>query len=217
MTAIHHITHIANLPAIVREDAIVCDGEVEQRGLCTQSIAYDTIKERRRRRVVQTLAGQPVAAGGVVADYVPFYFTNRSPMLYAIHRGTVPAYQGGQHDVVYLVSSAETVAASPAEWCFTDGHAVEGVTEFFGDLRDLGRVNWEAVNTWKWGRQHQLANPDVLRAKQAEFLTHRRFPWKLVLGIAVLDESMAKRVQAALAAAAHKPKVTIERKWYYDT
>ena len=125
MTPIYHITHIANLPAILREDGLLCDAEAERRALCAQSIAYDTIKERRKRRLVKNLAGQPVAAVGVVADYVPFYFSNRSPMLGAIHKGRVPAYQGGQRDVVYLVAHAETVAAEVEHWCFTNGHAVE--------------------------------------------------------------------------------------------
>jgi hypothetical protein len=67
VTPIYHITHVANLPAILGEDGLVCDAEAELRGLCQQSIAYDTIKERRKRRAVETLTGQPVAAGGVVA------------------------------------------------------------------------------------------------------------------------------------------------------
>src|ERR1700712_3277083 len=98
MTAIYHITHVDNLPTIVREAGLVCDAEAERRGLCQQSIAYDSIKQRRRRRAVVTLHGDAVAAGGVLPDYVPFYFCNRSPMLGAIHQGTVPGYQGGQRD-----------------------------------------------------------------------------------------------------------------------
>lgn len=86
MTPIYHITHIKNLAVILREDGLVCDAEAERSGLCQQSLAYETIKDRRKRRRVETLNGQPVAAGGVLADYVPFYFTNRSPMLGAIHR-----------------------------------------------------------------------------------------------------------------------------------
>jgi hypothetical protein len=46
----------------------MCDAEAELREFCQQSIAYDTIKECRKRRRVETLKGQPVSAGGVVAD-----------------------------------------------------------------------------------------------------------------------------------------------------
>ena len=156
MTPIYHITHIANLPRILQEDGLLCDVEAERRGLCMQSIAYDAIKERRKRRRVENLAGQPVAAGGVLTDYVPFYFSNRSPMLGAIHKGHVPAYQGGQQDVVYLVAHVEPVVASLPNCCFTDGHAVEAVTDFFSNLGDLSHVDMQAVETWKWGGQWLL-------------------------------------------------------------
>lgn len=217
MTPIYHITHIKNLPSIIAEDRLVCDAEAERSGLCQQSLAYDTIKERRKRRRVETLTGQPVAAGGVLADYVPFYFTNRSPMLGAIHKGRVPGYQGGQRDVIYLVATVESVAAAGATCCFTNGHAVEAVTEFYAGAEDLTRVDWKAVETWRWGGRWLLADPDITRRKQAEFLVHQRFPWKLIGSIGVLDAAMAAQVQAALVNAAHKPRVTIQPNWYYNT
>jgi hypothetical protein len=216
MTPIYHITHIRNLPAILREAGLLCDAEAERRGLCAQSIAYDTIKERRKRRRVQTLQGHPVGAGGVLADYVPFYFCNRSPMLGAIHKGSVPAYQGGQRDVVYLVAEAETVAAEVEHWCFTNGHAVEAVTDFYADLNDLSQVDRAAVDTWRWGGRWLLNDPDIKRRKQAEFLVHQKFPWRLVTRLGVLDAAMLAQVREVIAAAAHRPGVTIQPQWYYN-
>ena len=216
MTPIYHITHVLNLPAILAEDGLLCDAEAERRALCAKSIAYDTIKERRKRRRVETLHGHPVAAGGVVADYVPFYFANRTPMLGAIHKGRVPSYQDGQRDVIYLVASIEAVAAAVPHWCFTNGHAVEAVTDFYASLQDLNRVDWAAVRTWKWGGKWLLADPDVGRKKQAEFLVYGRFPWSLFHSIGVIDAAMAERVRVALGDAAHKPRVTIETNWYYN-
>ena len=114
-----HITHIENLPTIIAEGGLVCDAEAERRGLCKLSIAHADLKERRSRRRVQKLFLGNIAAGGVLSDYVPFYFTNRSPMLYAIHTGHVAQYAGRQNDVIYLVSSVEQVAKSELVWCFT--------------------------------------------------------------------------------------------------
>lgn len=114
------------------------------------------------------------------------------------------------------MAHAETVAAAVPSWCFTNGHAVEGVTDFYSSLQDLHRVDWEAVRTWKWGGKWLLGNPDVGRKKQAEFLVHARFPWSLFHSIGVLDFAMAERVRAALADVAHKPRVTIETNWYYN-
>jgi hypothetical protein len=214
MTPIYHITHISNLAKIVAENALVCDDEAERRGLCNQSIAYSELKERRRIRQVEKLFFGHVAAGGVLSDYVPFYFANRSPMLYAIHTGQVPQFQGKQNDVVYLVSSAESVAASGCPWCFTNGHAVEGVTEFYDDLKDLPQVNWAVINSWSW--KNTLSEPDRKRLKQAEFLVHRSCPWTLVERIGVLNQSIAAQVREIIAGAAHQPAVTIEPNWYYN-
>jgi hypothetical protein len=205
MTPIYHITHVDNLPGIVREGGLVCDQESVRRGLCSQSIAYAAIKQRRQERRVES----------VLADYVPFYFTQRSPMLLAIHKGQVQDYQGGQSDVVYLVSSVETVAASGVRWCFTDGHAVERVTEFFDRIEDLARVDWRAVATWKWGGRWLLNDPDIKRRKQAEFLVHGRFPLHLVNEIAVIDRSMTSRV-APLLAGSQTPRVTVQPGWYHN-
>jgi hypothetical protein len=58
-----------------------------------------------------------------VADYVPFYFAPRSPMLYKLHKGGVPNYTNGQDPLVYLVSSAEAVAAGGASFVFSGGVA----------------------------------------------------------------------------------------------
>jgi hypothetical protein len=212
---IYHITHIKNLPAILQEGGLLCDVEAELRGLCAQSIAYDTIKERRKRRRVETLHGQPVAAGGVVADYVPFYFCNRSPMLYAIYTKSVPGFQGEERDVVYLMTYVEHVARREAKWCFTDGHAAEGVTQFADDLGQLSIVNREIVESWSW--KDTLADPDRKRKKQAEFLVHGRFPWSWVEWIGVMDNAMGTQVREILATAAHHPKVTSQPKWYYTT
>ena len=65
-------------------------------------IGNANIKKRRRGRRV------PVGVAGMVDDHVPFYFTARSPMLYAIHRGNVPTYTSGQDEIVYLVSPGIT-------------------------------------------------------------------------------------------------------------
>ena len=48
----------------------------------TTEVGQPDIKLKRRHRVV------PIDPGGVVADYVPFYFAARSPMLGSIHQAT---------------------------------------------------------------------------------------------------------------------------------
>ena len=181
-----------------------------------KSASARRIKQRRTARRVQKLLGGAVAAGGVLADYVPFYFTNRSPMLLAIHKSQVPVYQGGQSSVVYLVSSAEAVAQSDRVWCFTDGHAVEGVTEFFDRLEELPKVDWNAVRTWRWGGKWLLADPDIKRRKQAEFLVHERVPLELIEWVGVMNQAVAGKVAEILREAGLNMRVTVQLEWYHN-
>jgi len=213
---IHHITHIEHLARIIAEGGLVCDADAATCNLCSKSIAYGSIKERRAMTKVQNLRGEKIAAGGMLSDYVPFYFCNRSPMLGAVHKGLIPDYAGGQREIIYLVASAEAVAKTNLTWCFTDGHGIEGLTEFYDDLTELTKIDWNAVETWRWGGRWLEIDPDVKRRKQAEFLVHAKFPWELIERIAVLDRSTAAKVREIISGVGHQPRVTIESNWYYD-
>ena len=90
-TPFYHFTPIHHLVSII-ERGLRCDGTAA--GLLAVEVGNRGIKERRRRRAV------PVGGRGVVADYVPFYFAPRSPMLYAIAMGNVPEYTGGTDPLV---------------------------------------------------------------------------------------------------------------------
>jgi hypothetical protein len=215
VTPIYHMTHVGNLPRIVAEGGLVCDAEAARRELCKQSIAYAELKERRATRPVEKLFFGQVAAGGVLADYVPFYFATRSPMLYAIKGGYVEHYKGKQSDVVYLVSSAEAIASSKLTWCFTNGHAVEGVTEFYDSLTDLDKVDWEVVRDWSW--KNTLSDLDRKRRKQAEFLVHKLVPWEFISKIGVFNRAKGELVAKTIEKSGHHPSVTVEPEWYYSS
>lgn len=213
MTPIYHITHIENLTSILREGGVWSDAERLRRGLSVRSIAYQELKERRSQRSVETLEGRTVSAGGTLAEYVPFYFANRSPMLYAIHTGYVEGYTGGQTEVVYLVSSVERVVEIGLQWCFTDGHAVEALTDFFVSLEDLSHVDWPVVEHWSW--RNRANDLDRKRRKQAEFLVHRFFPWDAVQSMAVITSAMASRVSNVISGSASETRVKVQPSWYY--
>jgi len=208
MTAIYHITHIRNLPNIINDGGLWCDSESVRRNLQPVEIAYTEIKARRIRRRVT------VPPGGVLAEYVPFYFCNRSPMLYTIHKGNVPAYRDGQANILHLVGSAEAVAQANLPFVFTDGHAVVQISLFYNDLEQLDKVDWKVVNSWSW-HDTQTDN-DRLRRKQAEFLVKGFLPFSLVEEIGVYSAAIRDRVLPFLEKTEHKPIVSIQRKWYYD-
>ncbi len=87
-TLIYHLTHQNNLPDILESGCLHCVNDLGNQA--SVNIAHPAIQTRR--------AITPVSAGpgGALHDYVPFYFANRQPMLYALHRGNVEEYDEGQ-------------------------------------------------------------------------------------------------------------------------
>jgi hypothetical protein len=124
VTWIYHITHRANLPGILARGGLCCDRDCSENSLTSTTIGYARIKERRFRRPL-TVNSQD---RGVVADYVPFYFGPRSPMLYTISRGNVEGYSEGQRPIVHLVASAEAVADAGASFIASSATATLPLT-----------------------------------------------------------------------------------------
>ena|SRR5665213_852047 len=117
MTLLYRITHIENLHGLLERGCDCSPNLAKAQGIAKRAIFHTDIMDKREHALVR------VPPGGVVADYVPFYFGPRSPMLYAIKQGKVEGYQG-QREIIYLVASAEDVAARQIPFMFTDGHAI---------------------------------------------------------------------------------------------
>ena len=203
MPPIYHITHVDNLSGIIREGGLHCDTNAKKVGFV--NIAHKNIKGRRLAKAV------PKGPGGVIADYVPFYFAPRSPMLFVISRGGVDGYTAGQQSVIYLCSTTEAVAAARLQWVFTEGQAVMNYTYFFDDFKDLDRIDWKIMKEKYWRDTDD--DGDRCRRRQAEFLVHKFFPWTLVSEIGVCNTATAQKVQAILNG--NEPPVAVRQGWYY--
>lgn len=208
LTSIYHITHIDNIANIFAAGGLWSDTERAARSLQVTGIAHQHIKDRRAKKVV------PVSAGGFVADYVPFYFGPRSPMLCAISHGNVEGYEAGQERVVHLVSTAEAaMALDDVRWCFTDGQAEMAMTWFYDDWTKKNHVNWALMQAQWWNDTAEY--PDRKRQRQAEFLAHRYFPWWALDCVGVYDEVVARELEAILSGATHQPAIRVVPDWYY--
>jgi hypothetical protein len=205
MLPIYHITHLNNLPSIVN-GGVCCDNiEIAQR-LSTVNIAHENIKERRRRRLVM------IGPHGTLADYAPFYFAPRSPMLYVIHKGGVDGYTDGQNPIVHLVVYIEDIVEQDFAFVFTDGHAEMAVSGQFTDLADLQKIDWPLLKSTYWNDTNEY--PNRTQRRQAEFLVHERCPWDLVKEIGVINSESEQRI-ATILDQLPRPQITIHRDWYY--
>ncbi len=207
---IYHITHLDNLPEILRSGRLLSDAQRVTCGLGCEIVGMPRIKQRRLEEI--EVGCNP---GTRVGQYVPFYFCPRSIMLYILHMANHPdlTYHGGQQPIVHL--EAEMLAATEwAEenghyWAFSDRNAGTYLAKFYNSVDDLDQVNWPAV------AETDFRDPVIKEGKQAEFLVHASFPWELIEQIGVMDSGIKARAEQILHDAGHKPVVSVQRSWYY--
>ncbi|HYW05949.1 MAG TPA: DUF4433 domain-containing protein [Longimicrobium sp.] len=201
---IFRITHVDNLPWILEHGVA-----------CRSSGAFDPghrnigdpelIAKRTTRDV-------PIAPGGTLSDYVPFYFTSRSPMLLNVKTGrnvpTVP-----MRDIMILVSSLPHVASHGIPFVFTDRHAYLAAARFSADLADLDRIDWEILRGSDF--QYDVNDPGKMDRYQAEALIHDRVPVAALMGIVCHDDVRRERIAALVTEAGYTIPVVAQPRYYF--
>lgn len=124
---------------------------------------------------------------GQLGEYVPFYFGPLSPMLLNIKTGHRGITQRPQDEIIYIVCQVNTLVEQCDEWCFTDGHAKNTITEFYNDLDNLSDVDWNMVPERHWKNTED--DFDRMRRKQAEFLVKNHVPFSCISSIVVLNQA----------------------------
>lgn len=206
---LYHITPISNLATIVQTGTLLAKNRLQTSEATYTSIAYEHIQDRRYSKTV------PCGPGGVLHDYVPFYFAPRSPMLGAIHIGNVPGYTSDQRSILHLVTTAEAIAEAGLGFAFSDGHAVMGYTSFYDDLNDINTaIDWDIMETKYWRDTQE--DGDRKRRRQAEFLVYQAVPWPLIRGIGVMDEGIATEVNQILRQFGQTMTARLRPQWYYS-
>lgn len=194
--------------ADVAEHGLLSDTVAQERGLLTNEVGNRGIKERRRRREV------PITPGGVVADYVPFYFAPRSPMMYSIYRGNVPEYAEGTGPLVYLLTTIERLIEVGCAVVTTDRNAVLGYAEFRQGLDDLDRlIDWPLMRATMWN--DTIDEPDRMERRMAECLVHEVVPWEAFTEIHVPNAERRAEVVAALGKGIAPRRVHVTPDWYF--
>ena len=208
-TPIYRIVHVENLPALLSRGGLHASHHTPSDGLVYRTIHNVDIQDQRQVRPI------PCGPGGTIHDYVAFYFGPRSPMLYQLHTGWVKDYREGQEPLVYVVATAQEVAAAGCRFVFSNGHGIAAFTSWFDDLERLDEVDWDMVYQRYWF--DNVNDMDRQRRKQAEFLVYHHCEWGLIRQIGVVNDAMKSRVERTLAGfpkAVIRP-VNIRRQWYY--
>jgi hypothetical protein len=167
----------------------------------------DLIDKRTRRQA-------PLPPGGTLADYVPFYFTPKSPMLLNIKTGYKGITRRANEEVAILVSSCEAMRNEGVVMLFTDRHAYTATAKWSGEPANLAEmIDWDIIGRHDFAGDDRY--PDKMERYQAEALAHRHVPPGALLGIGCAAASVGKFVEAQIAAASLSLKVFVRPGWYF--
>jgi hypothetical protein len=201
---LYRITHYKNLAFILNNGLHSANSSILDPNFINIG-NRDIIQKRRRRNV-------PVAPGGEIHDYVPFYFCPRSPMLGSIHVGKSD-FDGSQEEIVYLVTDFQHIEDHQCKYVFTDGHALQFISNFFNHSDNFSKLDWEVIQSNDWARRED--DNDRMRRKMAEFLVKDEVPLDALGCIAVFDEKMQQKVEQTVQKCESRLPVIIKRSWYF--
>ena len=181
---IFRITHRDNIPWIL-ENGIHCrnSNKLDPNFV---SIGNESLIHDRQQVVVRS------APGGTLSDYVPFYFTPHSPMLYNIKTGYRGIRQRQNDEIVFLISSLHKLVQDGIQFVFTDQHARLDSANFYDNLDKLDQIDWKILQARDFKRD--INDLGKLDRYQAEALVLRHLPMASVLGIVCYNSRERDRV-----------------------
>jgi hypothetical protein len=201
---IFRITHVSNVPWILA-NGLHCSNSSHSDPNYVQ-IGNGDIILRRATRIV------PVAPGGTLGDYVPFYFTPYSPMLLNIKTGRNGVTQRPLHEIAILVSSLPEIRKQAIPFVFTDRHAVLEAAEFHSDLERLDRIDWPRLQARDFRRDPD--DPGKFERYQAEALIHRQVPMATILGIICYRQEEQTKIETSCGTLNLSTQVLCKPGWY---
>lgn len=201
---IFRIVHRANVPWILTNGMHCRNASIRDPDFV--SIGNANLIERRHSRDV------PCPPHGSLSDYVPFYFTPITPMLYNIKTGYNGVRQRRLDEIVIFASSLHKLRAEDVPFLFTDRHANLAAAQFFDDLAMLGRIDWELLRRRDFKRD--LEDPSKVERYQAEALVHRYLPPNALLAILCYTDAARTEVQQHASARGCGFQVATRPEWY---
>ena len=201
---IFRIIHRDNLPWILDHGLHASNGEIADPNY--RNIGNVDLIGRRNQRKVR------VGPGGSLSDYVPFYFTPFSIMMYNIHTG-YNVRQVPNEEILIVVSSLARIAEFQIPFVFTDQHAYPAMANYYTDVGDLSKIDWTLLNRKDF--QHDPDDPGKKERYQAEALIWKHVPLSALLGICSCNADVDANVKAELQNRKLVLQSIVQRGWYF--
>ena len=215
-----HITAIDNLALICQQGALLSKTKSEQLGLHYHNIAHGGAQGTRSNKSVNN------PPGGLIHEFVPFYFAPRSPMLSAIHHGKVQNCHYDQTDIIYFETTIEIAYQNGLQdFVFYDRNATLDYSQCFTDLKLLSSsVDWATMTSspqldgfckYFFDNPNDQRYVDRMEKRQAEFLIKEQMPLSWVTRIGVINQAKLQEVNAILVKNNVNLNVEVMTDWYF--
>lgn len=152
---------------------------------------------------------------GNIGDYIPFYFTPRSIMLYNIVTGYwAPLVPEISRKDIIIIRCEISRLSSVNRFFFTDGQANDALTKHYNDLSKTNKIDWENIQKGNFSKSD--GDFDRPRRYQAEFLVYYHVPVDAIESIVVYTEGTAKFVENELLKAGESFPVHISPESFFN-
>lgn len=202
---IFRIVHVDNLSWVV-EHGLQCRNTPNPNRDYVSIGDPEIIDERAQRRI-------PIEPGGSYGDYVPFYFTPYSIMMYNIKTGYgVP--QRPNDDILICVASLHGLHQEGRDIVFTNQHACSAGLEFSNNLADLETlVDWPLLQSRNFKKDPE--DPGRGLRYQAEAMVRSDIPLDSLRGIVCHSETVLTKIRATVSP--HYPNLSLKALpgWYF--
>ena len=206
LARIFRIVHISNVPWILDHGGLHCQNSADADPNYI-NIGNASLIDKRARRYV------PIPPSGPLSDYVPFYFTPFSIMMYNIQTGYGGITRRDNTDIVMFVSSVHRLKELGVSFVFTNQHAYAVDTEFYNDLQNLGEIDWPLLQRRDFKTDDN--DPGKQLRYQAEALIHKYVPLEAILGIACVSDVIRRNLEALLEQRSIELTVRSKTTWYF--
>lgn len=152
---------------------------------------------------------------GFIGEYVPFYFTPRSIMLYNIVTGYyAPKVPRRTKNEIIVIRCLIEVLVRQRRWFFTNGQANDEETAHFVDLNRLDRIDWTCIQHSDFSKSD--GDYDRQRRYQAEFLVYDSVPATCIEAICVYNDKMKAWAQQLINEAGKIIPVHVNKPYFFD-
>lgn len=203
-TYIYRITHVENLPWIAA-NGLHCRNSNKQ-DPSFRTIGIQNLIDKRGEWAV------PIAPGGTLGDYIPFYFTSRSPMLYNLKTGR-NVNKLPMTEIAIIVTSIERLWSARVPFLFTDRHAKLATARFSSDMNDLEWIDWDIISRSDF--RYDVDDPGKIERYQAEALVYRYCDFSHIEAIIVSDPGVQVDFESRIASVAGPIKVVVSRRHFF--